>query len=400
MNILYYCDEYPPARNGGIGTVVKLVAEDMARRGHQVTVAGKYWEGEGKTTVEQINGVTVIRWHKGTYNTLGIKSCDLFHLGDYRKRKAQRVLWRTHKLMEKLVGKCEVDIVEMPDYVDDFINNDGLETSQMRFSVPTVLRVHGSVSFLYCHAEGKMRPQKLAQDRGHFGRADAICAVSEFSKRFVTEHICPEKAVDVIYNPIESQWFEGLKEEKLSQTVLYFGKIAAMKGVFSLIKAFNIVAEKHPQARLRIVGSGDLEQAKSLVDSRFADRVEFVGFKPHAEIMDEIDEAAFCVLPSYSENFSMAALEVLARKKALVYTNRASGNELIDDGVDGLLVNPDDVGQIAEKMDSLLSDADLRHRLAEKGYEMCRQRFSTETIVPQLEQYYQNLIEKCRKQGS
>ena len=40
MNILYYCDEYPPTRNGGIGTVVKLVAEAMAARGHQVTVAG------------------------------------------------------------------------------------------------------------------------------------------------------------------------------------------------------------------------------------------------------------------------------------------------------------------------------------------------------------------------
>ena len=397
MNILYYCEEYPPARNGGIGTVVKLVAEAMAKRGHKVIVAGKYWDGEGKETVENINGVTVVRWHKSSYNTVGIKSCDLFHFGDYRKRKAQRVLWRTHELIGKLIGKYEVDILEMPDYVDDFIYNDGLDVSQMRFTVPMVIRVHGCVSFLYCQAEGKMRPQKLAQDRGHFGRADAICAVSEFSKRFVKEHIRPENAVEVIYNPIESQWFEGLKEEKPTQTILYFGKIAETKGVFSLIKAFNIVAQSHPQAKLRLVGSGDIEAAKCMVDSRFADRVEFVGFKPHEEVIGEIDAASFCVLPSYYENFSMAALEVLARNRALVYTNRASGTELVEDGTDGFLVDPDEVEGLAEKIGMLLKDSVLRGCLAKKGHEMCRKRFSTDAIIPQLEQYYQNVIQTCRR---
>ena len=396
MNILYYCEEYPPARNGGIGTVVKLVAEAMAKRGHKVIVAGKYWDGEGKETVENINGVTVVRWYKSSYNTVGIKSCDLFHFGDYRKRKAQRVLWRTHELIGKLIGKYEVDILEMPDYVDDFIYNDGLRVARMRFSVPMVIRVHGSVSFLYCQAEGKMRPEKLAQDRAHFGRADAICAVSGFSKRYVEENLCRNKSIDVIYNPIEASAFESPKASE-DQNILFFGKIAEMKGAFSLIKAFNIVAEKNPQVRLRLVGSGDIEGARRLVNPQFADRVEFVGFVPHERIADEIDAALFCVLPSYFENFSMAALEVLARCKALIYTERASGKELIDDGENGFLVDPDNVGQIAEKMELLLSDVGLRHRLAENGYEMCRSRFSTETIVPQMEQYYQSVIERCRK---
>ncbi|MBR7023257.1 MAG: glycosyltransferase family 4 protein, partial [Bacteroidales bacterium] len=257
-------------------------------------------------------------------------------------------------------------------------------------------RVHGSVSFLFHHVEGVENEEKTKQDKVIFDQADAICAVSEFSKRYVEERLCFNKPIDVIYNPIEASAFESPKASE-GQNILFFGKIAEMKGVFSLIKAFNIVAEKNLQVRLRLVGSGDIEGARRLVNPQFADRVDFVGFVPHERIADEIDAALFCVLPSYFENFSMAALEVLARRKALIYTKMASGKELIDDGENGFLVDPDDVGQIAEKMELLLSDAGLRHRLAENGYEMCRSRFSTETIVPQMEQYYQSVIEKCRK---
>lgn len=397
MNILYYCDEYPPARNGGIGTVVKLVAEAMAKRGHRVIVAGTYWEGEGKKTVEKINGVTVIRWHKGSYDTIGVRVCNLVKVGQRSKTtKTQRILNRTQSLLEDVIKKHRIDVLEMPDYVDGFIHNDGIVFPVRRFSVPMIVRVHGSVSFLFHHVEGVENEEKTKQDRSVFDQANAICAVSEFSKRYVEERLCFNKPIDVIYNPIEASAFESPKESE-GHNILFFGKIAEMKGVFSLIKAFNIVAEKNLQVRLRLVGSGDIEGARRLVNPQFADRVDFVGFVPHERIADEIDAALFCVLPSYFENFSMAALEVLVRRKALIYTQMASGKELIDDGENGFLVDPNDVGQIAEKMELLLSDVGLRHRLAENGCEMCRSRFSTETIIPKMEQYYQSVIEKCRR---
>lgn len=397
MNILYCCDEYPPARNGGIGTVVKLVAEAMAKRGHRVFVAGTYWEGEGKETVEEINGVTIIRWHKGSYDTIGIRVCNHVKGGERSKTtKTQRILNRTQSLLEDVIKKHRIDVLEMPDYVDGFIHNDGIVFPAKRFSVPMIVRVHGCVSFLFHHVEGVENEEKTKQDKVLFDQADAICAVSEFSKRYVEERLCFNKPIDVIYNPIDASAFESPKESE-GQNILFFGKIAEMKGAFSLIKAFNIVAEKNLQARLRLVGSGDIEGARRLVNPQFADRVDFVGFVPHERIADEIDAALFCVLPSYFENFSMAALEVLSRRKALIYTQMASGKELIDDGKNGFLVDPDNVGQIAEKMELLLSDVGLRHRLAENGCEMCRSRFSTETIIPKMEQYYQSVIEKCRR---
>ena len=397
MNILYYCDEYPPARNGGIGTVVKLVAEAMSQRGHKVVVVGKYWKGRGRKTVERINGVTIIRWHKGSYNSIATLPLTLCRSERSRQRKAQRVFAKTQSLLEKVIARYSIDIVEVPDYVDDFIHYNGLKTLEWKSNAPKVIRVHGSVSFLNHYLKGKPDEDKIKQDRSYFDQSDAIYAVSEFSKKYVTEYLCQRKEVGVIYNPIEEHWFKQSAENEDSHTILYFGKIAKMKGVFSLIKAFNLVAAEFPDARLKLIGNGNPEQAKELVEPRFSDRVEFAGFIPQEHIIEEIDNALFCALPSYFENFSMAALEVLARHRALIYTNRTSGPELIEDGVNGLLVDPDNIGQIAERMHLLLSDAGLRNSLAENGFEMCRERFSTAVIIPQMEAYYNDLIRVCKR---
>ena len=397
MNILFYCDEYPPARNGGIGTVVKLVAEAMSRRGHRVVVAGKYWKGKGRSTTEQINGVTVVRFHKKSYQSLSFVLLGLLRSKRSKQKKAQLVFSKTQRLLEKLVDRYAIDVIEMPDYVDDFVHSDGLKTFKWKSPVPKIIRVHGSVSFLNYFLKGRQDEKKVEQDRAYFNKADAICAVSAFSREYVKENICPEKQVDVIYNPIEESWFKQLDGGRESQTILFFGKIARMKGVFSLIKAFNLVAKEFPQVNLKLIGKGNTKQAKDLVEPSIAERVLFSGFIPQECIVEEIDKSLFCILPSYFENFSMAALEVLARHKALIYTNRASGNELIEDGVNGLLVDPDDPAQIADKMRLMLSNFDLRNRLADNGYETCRQRFSTSVIIPQIESYYEELIAKCKQ---
>ena len=397
MNILYYCDEYPPAGNGGIGTVVKLVAEAMSRRGHNVVVVGKYWNGKCRETIEHLNGVTIIRWHKGRYYTLAILLLSLCRAKRFKQFKAQLVFSRTQYLLEKTAIKYSADIVEVPDYVDDFLHFNGLKTPKWTCSVPRIIRVHGSVSFLSHYLNGKPDHNKTLQDSEFFCQSTAICAVSQFSKDYVTKNLCQNRQVNVIYNPIDENWFKHSSGNDNSQTILYFGKIAEMKGAFNLIQAFNRIAIEFPHSKLKLIGSGNIENAKRIVDPAISDRVLFSGFIPQPRIMEEIDQSAFCVLPSYFENFSMAALEVLARRKALVYTSRASGPELIEDGVNGFLIDPDDIDQLAERIRLLLSDDHLRNHIANEGYEMCKQKYSTTVIIPQIESYYKILTEKCNQ---
>ncbi len=409
MNILFYCDEYPPVRNGGIGSVVKIVAESLAERGHRVVVAGDYsrFKQEDLKPKEDINGVKIIRFLSNEYAGLSRKFLLLILLFtktlklNFVKNKIQTKLVQynlniTNKKLQKLISDNEIDLIELVDYQDFLVNFVKGEINYHRFSVPTVLRIHGSVSFLRHYKDGHIPDSTLENDKRYFEIVDEICSVSDFAGNFVREYII-DKPIKVIYNPIESSFFENTTLESKSRNILFFGKIVKTKGAYDLIQAFNIVAKKNKEINLVLVGTGNLEEAKRYIDDNCRDRVFFKGFMNKRDLLNEIDNSLFCVLPSYYENFSMAALEVLARKKALIYTLRASGRELINDNENGLLVEPTDINVLADKIELLIEDNQLRNTIAQNGYDSCKERFSTDVIISQLERYYQEIINKKKK---
>ena len=65
MNILFYCAEYPPYKTGGIGSVTKIFAEELVRRGHNVYVMGYYPENKSFPQYSVINGVHIYRLNLG-----------------------------------------------------------------------------------------------------------------------------------------------------------------------------------------------------------------------------------------------------------------------------------------------------------------------------------------------
>ncbi|MDO4725894.1 MAG: glycosyltransferase family 4 protein [Porphyromonadaceae bacterium] len=401
MNILYYCDEYPPYKNGGIGRVVKLIAEEMAQKGHTVFVAGDYTTSSNKTSPSEYSfekGVHIYRLSKANQkkdfllkilkfiNIILIKELSFVQF-----LIAKRKVRIKENYIERIIQIHKIDILEIPDYQDEVLHGLNRSIKFKHYTVPTIIRVHGSCSFIEYYRSGKIKNSILQNDKNHFLRADCICAVSNFSADFVKNYLTG-KQPDVIYNPIESLFFNKNIENSPTNTILFFGKIIETKGVFGLIKAFNLIADKYPNIQLKFIGTGDIDKIKSLTDMRYSNRVFFEDFMPKEQIIKEIDASLFCVLPSYFENFSMAALEVLGRSKALIYTERASGKELITNGVNGLLVNPEDINQIAKIMSFLIENPNKREELGNAGYLMCKERFSTDVIIPKIEDYYLKLI--------
>ena len=210
----------------------------------------------------------------------------------------------------------------------------------------------------------------------------------QFSRQFVINHLLPHREVDVIYNPVPDAMFEEIIQVPDSRTIVFFGRVMKSKGVHSLIKAFNKVARRFVDVKLKIIGDGEIDEARTFVDEAIKHQVQFCGYRQKEDLMREIDQAMFCVLPSYFENFSMAALEVMARSRALIYTSRASGPELIEDGVNGFMVDPDDVTTLAEKMEQLITNISLRQRLSKNGFNSCQSKYSASVIIPQIEKYY------------
>ncbi len=392
MNILYYCDEYPPAKTGGIGSVTRIVAEEMVRRGHKVYVVGYYPYNYELPQYSEINGVGVYRLNMGlrkglirnkiyrNLHKVGLSNCFI-----------QRELDYTEDFIRRLVADRDIDVLELTDYYAFDVARKKLRFR--KFDVPTVLRVHGSLSFLNSLSGSEQRGCDV-NDALHFMRCDYLSVVSRYSLQYIesnfdTEHF---KGKNVIYNPVEEDFFHRCPPATDSRTILFVGRLIETKGCYSLLKAFDRIAPEYRDWKLVMAGSGNQKLAASFVSPENRAQVSFTGFCDREELKRQIDNCSFACFPSYFENFSMAALEVMARQKALIFTERTSGREVIDDGVDGLLVNPEDIGQIVGKLTLLIENRALRDRMADNAYFKVKNNFSTPAICDRMEEFYRSIL--------
>ena len=352
MNILFYCSEYPPHVTGGIGSATKTVAEELAKRGHNVYVVGYYESMPDKGVIyERINNVHIYRINKG-YRNNAIKQKIFALLNRLGKTNfiIQKEISYIDEFIQQLVDAKNIDIIEFTDYLSQCSRTKGKLTFN-GFCVPCVLRIHGCSSFLYS-LKGLHKNYIHENDQRHFSRCDHVSSVSQYSLDYILKNFdCNHfKIKEVIYNPIE-ETFLRRNSEKGNNTILFIGKITETKGCYSLLKAFNNISLRHPNWKLRLVGNGNIQRAKSFIHSNVIDKVTFVGYCNRQKIKQEIDNCSFACIPSYFENFSMVALEVMAREKALVYTERTSGKEIIEDNYNGFLIDPDNVTAIEETND-------------------------------------------------
>lgn len=397
MNILFSCDEYPPAKTGGIGSATKTVAEALAKEGHNVyVVSGRLDKTLPKETV--INGVTIYRLYLMQEVSWLFKNywlADRLHVLCIQKgllaKKAIREYQRKHDFMEKIIRDKSIDVVEVTDYaVLNKYFNSHRPNIYKKFSVPSVARIHGSRSFLQFYRQGYIDSMSKANDKAFLESCDKILSVSKFSADFINNQLGVDKNVDVIYNPLVSTFADLAKDINVERTksIVFLGKIFETKGAFNLIKAFNNFAKTHEDYQLIMIGGGFIEQGKEMVEEDLRNRVTFTGFLQAPDIARYLKSAAFCVIPTFFENFSVAALEVMGCENILIYTTEASGPETITDGVDGFLVNPHDVKAIEEKMSYVADNLDQLIPMRKVAADKIRTLFSENIIINKLEAYY------------
>lgn len=153
------------------------------------------------------------------------------------------------------------------------------------------------------------------------------------------------------------------------KTLLFVGRLAAVKGVAILLQAFARLHESHPDAQLRLVGDGperaDLEaQAQAL---GLGDAVTFLGYLGQEDVAGELDGADLLVLPSFAEGVPVVLMEAMASRIPVVASRVAGVQELVEDGVSGHALPPGDIDTLVATLDGLLSDPSRRAAMGQAG---------------------------------
>ena len=224
---------------------------------------------------------------------------------------------------------------------------------------------------------------------------DAYIAVSKGARsELISMGVDPDK-VFVIYNGVNLSFFDSIKvQERKEPTICYIGHLEARKNVLDLIRAFSIVQREISDAKLIIAGSGPLaKKARRMVkDLKLSDKVSFagkVGFKKSAEIMKS---SHLLVLPSLIEGFGLVLAEANACYKPVIAYDVPGVREIVKEGVNGYLVRPRNIQELADKIIKLLGDDELRRKMGEKGRRLIEKRFTWDRAAKETFKVYNHVL--------
>ena len=182
--------------------------------------------------------------------------------------------------------------------------------------------------------------------------------------------------------------------------VLLVARIVPHKGIEHLIEAARYVRD----ALFLIAGEGhSLESMRALAhDLEVADRVRFLGRVSENALPSLYAACDAFVLPSVSrlEAFGIAALEAMATAKPVVVTDIPGLREVIEDGREGLLAEPVNPQDLAEKIRRLLEDPSLREEMGRHGREKVLSSFSIDRVTDRIEGLYEALLDARLPQGT
>lgn len=281
---------------------------------------------------------------------------------------------------------------------------------------PTVMTLHGPESFLskfviWCmktsYFKDNICDEKNLTIGGrltHFYFNHIQKFVYKFGLKNVDLFIAPSKYIQnmaktdvspIIHLPnfIELGKFHELRN---NYNLLFVGRLEKAKGVEFLIEAISLIIKKFPRTTLTIIGNGRnmtdlLNLAKKMQIEKY---IQFTGWVKNKDIASYYEKASIVVIPSvWPENFPTVCNEAMSAGRPVIGTNVGGIPELIDDGVDGYLVEPENSEQIAEKVVKLFSD---EKSLVEFGANARKraEELSIEKYVEKMEKIYERVLKK------
>ncbi len=188
---------------------------------------------------------------------------------------------------------------------------------------------------------------------------DRYIALSRFSReKFVAGGLPPEKLA-VKPNFVDPDPGPGPGDGGF---VLFAGRLAPEKGLDTLLDAWRGLGAD-VDLRLRIVGDGELaDRAAAAADAD--PRIEYLGRRSNAEVLDELGRAAALVLPSICfENCPKALIEAFAKGTPVIASRLGALQEMVDDGIAGLLFAPGDAGELAAALRRLVASPAARREM-------------------------------------
>jgi len=331
MNILVFNWQDIKNPNGG-GAEVHFheIFKRIVSMGHKVTLCCCEIEGEPKKEV--IDGIQIIR--HGSRN--------LFN-------------YYVPSLYKKLTKSNNYDLIiddinKIPFFTPLFVNKPLIALSHHFFG-KSIYKEAGFISGTYVYLSELLIPIIY--------KNIPIVVVSESTKQEFLDKGFDESKIDIVYNAISQSQFPmkvGIKNSY--PTITYFGRLKKYKSVDDLLKAFSVVRNKFPKAKLEIIGRGDyMENLKQLANNlKINNDITFHGFVDDTQKIELLSRSHLVVNTSMKEGWGITNIEANACGTPIISADSPGLRDSVHNGFSGLLYEWNNVDDLVKQIIYLLED--------------------------------------------
>jgi glycosyltransferase involved in cell wall biosynthesis len=300
----------------------------------------------------------------------------------------------------RLVNKLDVDIIHAHWSLPQGLT--GIICKRVS-KIPCITTLHGSDIHGLRYPALKWLNAKVIQ------HSDACTANSSETAR-MAQRISMKDDVAVVPMGVNPLFLSTARERNKQQTgsqagekrILFAGRLIDLKGVDYLIRALPSVLKKFPKTKLVVVGSGPMKDELMNLSTRLnlSDTVIYIDKVSQEKLLEFYTSADVFVLPSIvtekgeTEGLGVVLLEAMACGLPVVGSAVGGIPDIIINGETGLLARQKEPDSLAEKITKIFSDASLRRKLVENGYQMVEKNFSWDTISEKFIKIYQEVLNR------
>jgi glycosyltransferase involved in cell wall biosynthesis len=376
-------DYFLPRSSGGVERAVYEVARNLVEAGHQVTVLTLRKKGEPSR--ESMAGIEVVRvpgWDLS--GRLGAQVAVSVH--------AWPAIWRE-------LSKGRYDVVHAHSI---FFHVSLVAAVLTRFKkLPLVTTAHlGSPEELGGKVALATSLFEKTIGRIILRRSDAVIAVSQAVGDHVSKGMKHRERLHVIPNGVDLTRFKPAvrqaEDEAASEEgpvrVMVVGRLIFNKGPQFVIEAAPRVLAQYPETRFVFVGDGPIEDELRNEASKLGIRssVDFLGHRE--DIPELLATGSMAVRASLSEGLPLVALEAMAAGLPVIATDVGGTREVVEDGVTGYLLQPNDVEGLADRICRLVGDAALRREMGARGRRFVEDGYDWSRIAERTVGVYRGVV--------
>lgn len=291
----------------------------------------------------------------------------------------------------------DIDIIHSPFSTPDAI--DKVYLLSEIFNVPFTLcfRAH-DIYHGNTFSEVKKRTDAIS-------RASRLMTISNYNKKHIKNVIDVDKDIEIIHSSLYPDFFKPDKSIDRSQrSIISVCRLTDQKGVIYLVEACYILHKRNIDYECTIIGEGPIiDTYKRLIDEKICElqipNITFINYLTYGEIKEYLNRSTVFVLPcviaanGQRDILANALKEAMAMQIPVITSNICGIEELVDDGMNGILTLPGDPEDIADAIERIFNCQEIGKKMGEEGRKKIEKDFNTRIEAGKLEKIFKNVVD-------